>query len=134
MALTAHTMAMFSIVTIYTVMCLILQSISNIDNREFPGVDDMFPPGPLGYQFLIYSKAISIVPIAMFLMNGWLADVLLVCSVSDSFAQLSNAGRSSSSIVATSSTLGTAGPSPSLALCTSHLWVSPPQVYNPTLG
>ena len=86
MALIVHTTAMFSFVTIYTVMCLNLQFVSNIDNREFPGADVMFPPGPLGYQFLIYSEAISIVPIAMFLLNGWLADGLLVIgSVFNSF-------------------------------------------------
>ena len=73
-----YTCAMFSFVTIFTAMNLDIQSISFIDNREFPGIPDVLPPGPLGYQFLIYSKAISIVPNLMFLLNNWLADGLLV--------------------------------------------------------
>ena len=55
-----------------------IQSISFIDNREFPGVGDTIPPGPLGYQLFIYSKPITIVPNLMFLLNNWLADGLLV--------------------------------------------------------
>ena len=75
--LVAYTMASFAFVTIFTALNLDVQSISYIDNREFPGNDEL-PPGPLGYQYLIYSKAISVAPNLMFLMNNWLADGLLV--------------------------------------------------------
>lgn len=82
--LVAHATAMFSFVTIYTAMTLNIESISFIDNRNFPGADGVLPPGPVGYQFLIYSKAISIVPNVAFLLNNWLADGLLVSSVLES--------------------------------------------------
>lgn len=75
--LVAHTMAMFASVTVYTAMSLHLHSISYIDNREFPGIDGG-RPGPLGYQLLIISKPISVVPNAMFPLNQWLADGLLL--------------------------------------------------------
>jgi hypothetical protein len=76
----AYIAAMFSFVTIYTALNLNLQSISYIDNREFPG-NDLAPPGPLGYQWFIHNQAISIVPNLMFIMNNWLADAFLVSSV-----------------------------------------------------
>lgn len=76
-------------------MNLNLQSISYIDNRGFPG-GGLLSPGPLGYQFLIYSKATSVVPNIMFLLNNWLADGLLASSVSNSVVQAFNGGRSSS--------------------------------------
>jgi hypothetical protein len=98
-ALVVHTVAMFSFVTIYTTMLLNLQSLSYVDNRGFPG-EGMVSPGPLGYQFSIYSKAISVVPNVMFLLNTWLADGLLVRSVSDSVVQAPNVCRSFSSTVA----------------------------------
>jgi hypothetical protein len=82
--LAAHTAAMFAFVTIFTAVNLDIQSISYIDNRDYPGDDVMFPPGPLGYQFLIYSKAISVVPVVMFHLNTLLADGLLVSSVINS--------------------------------------------------
>ena len=69
---------MFSVVTVFTAMNLDLQSISYIDNREFPGVDQVFPPGPLGYQWFIYSKPLTVVTNLMFLLNNWLADGFLV--------------------------------------------------------
>lgn len=75
--LVAYTSTMFSFVTIFTAMNLDIQSVSYIDNRAFPGTDQI-PPGPLGYQYLVYSKAISIVPNLMFLLNNWLADSLLL--------------------------------------------------------
>ena len=97
----AHSAAMFSIVTIYTAINLDLQSISYIDSREFPGVDGAFPSGPIGYQVLIYTKAISLVDTIMFILNNWLADGLLVSSVLGPASQVPNLGRPSSSIVAT---------------------------------
>lgn len=79
--LVVHVVAMFLFATIYTAVTLNIQSISFIDNRDFPGIGDALPPGPVGYQSLIYSKAISIVPNVMFLLNSWLADGLLVGSI-----------------------------------------------------
>lgn len=71
--LVVHTVAMFSFLTIYTGMNLDLQSISYVDNREFPDA-------PLLYQFNISTTAISVVPNVMFPLNQWLADGLLVSS------------------------------------------------------
>ena len=78
--LVAHTIVTFSFVTIYSAMYLDVQSLSYIDNREFPG-NDVIPPGPIGYQFHILQEGISIVPTAVTIMNNWLADGLLVCPV-----------------------------------------------------
>jgi len=75
--LVAHTFFMFSFVTIYTATNLAFQSISYIDNREFPGGGGL-DPGPLGYQFFSYSIGISVVQTVVFLLNGWLADGLLL--------------------------------------------------------
>ena len=76
--LVAHAVAMFSFATVYTAFTLNIQSISYIDNRQFPGVGNVLPPGPVGYQFFIYSKPMGIVPNVMFLLDTWLADALLV--------------------------------------------------------
>ena len=78
--LASYTAVMFSLVTVLTGMQLNLQSISYIDNREFPGIKGRVPPGPLGYQSLIYTGPLGIVPNAMFNLNNWLADGLLVSS------------------------------------------------------
>ena len=78
--LAIHTAAMFSFVTIYTAINLNIQSISFINNREFPGTstDGAIPPGPIGYQWFIRYKAITIALGPFFVMNNWLADGLLV--------------------------------------------------------
>ena len=76
--LVSYTVAMFSFVTVLTGMKLDIQSISYVDHREFPGVAGVLPPGPHGYQWLIYSKPLTVVPDLMFLLNNWLADGLLV--------------------------------------------------------
>lgn len=99
--LVAHTTLTFFIVTIYTAINLNLELISRVDNREYPGVDGVFPPGPIGYQDLLYSKAGSIIAIVTCLLNSWLADGLLVRSIFNSVSQVSNLGRSSSYIAAT---------------------------------
>jgi len=77
-ALVIYTILMFSFVTIRTGMGLNLISISFVDNREFPGVGDRLPPGPIGYQLSAGPKATNIVPSLAFLLNNWLADGLLV--------------------------------------------------------
>lgn len=69
---------MFSFVTIFTAINLDIQSVSYIDNREYAGDGETIPPGPLGYQYLIYSEAISVAANLMFLLNNWLADGLLL--------------------------------------------------------
>lgn len=81
--LAAHTTAMFLFASIAVTMAFHLQFISGIDNREFPGVDGVLPPGPFGYKSLVYSEAITIVPNVMFPLNQWLADGLLVSYVSN---------------------------------------------------
>lgn len=77
--LVAHTVAMFSFVTIYTATNLDMLSISFIDNREFPGIVDAgIPPGPVGYQLYIIPGALNMVTNSMILLNTWLADGLLL--------------------------------------------------------
>ena len=81
--LVAHTTTMFVFVTIGTALSLDVQSISYINDRNFPGFDGGRAPGPLGYQLLVSSEAINIVPNLMFILNQWLADGLLVSCVFD---------------------------------------------------
>lgn len=98
--LVSYTVAMFSFVTVYTAINLDILSVSYIDNREFPaGVDGVLPPGPFGYQALIYSRAMDTISNVMFLLNNWLADGLLVGSLLEPCAQVSNAGRPSCTVV-----------------------------------
>lgn len=99
--LVAHTTAIFSIVTVYTAINLDMQSISCIDSRGFPGVNGELPPGPVGYQYFIYAKAINVVATVMFLLNGWLADGLLVRSALNPASQGPEIGHPPSFIVAT---------------------------------
>jgi len=73
---------MFAFVTVLIGMGLHIESISFIDNREFPG-DGVLPPGPLGYQGSIRQTALTIIPNLMFFLNNWLADSLLVGSLPD---------------------------------------------------
>lgn len=77
-----YTMLMFLFVTVLTGTDLHIQSICYVDNREYPGVENAIAPGPLGYRFLISSGALSITRSLMFFLNFWLADGLLVCSLS----------------------------------------------------
>ena len=81
----AHAVTMFSVVTVYTTMNLQLQSTSYIDDREFSGVDGGLP-GPFGYQLFIHPKAINVISTAMFPLNQWLADGLLVSPGTNSAA------------------------------------------------
>ena len=76
----AHTAASFTFVTIYTALSFLVQSLAFIDNREFSGAGagDVFPPGPIGYQWSIRSKPISIALTPMLILNNWLTDGLLV--------------------------------------------------------
>jgi len=78
--LVSYTTTMFAFATVLTGMGIQIGSISFVDNREFPGVEGLLPPGPLGYQDLIRPEAITIIPNLMFFLNNWLADCLLVSS------------------------------------------------------
>jgi hypothetical protein len=81
--LVVYTAAMFVFVTIGISMDLHLLPFSYIDNREFPGDDEVLVfPGPLGYRIFLTSKMIGVFPNIMGLINSWLADGLLVSSVS----------------------------------------------------
>ena len=75
--LVSYTVLMFSFATVLTGMGLNIESLSYIDNREFPGGEGI-PPGPLGYRLSIWSGALTVTPRLMFLFNNWLADGLLV--------------------------------------------------------
>jgi len=81
--LVSYTVVMFSCATISTGVAQHLQSISFIDNREFPGFGGVFPPGPLGYQSIASPMALSIVPNLASLLNYWLADSFLVSCLFD---------------------------------------------------
>ena len=96
--LVSYTAVMFLLATVLTVMNLDIQSISYIDNRDFPGVEGKTDPGPYGYLVSIYNKAINVTPNAAFNLNNWLADGFLVGSVSA--AAFTCPCTSSSSIVA----------------------------------
>jgi len=76
--LVSYTVVMFSLVTVSIGMSLNIQSISFIDNREFPGFDGVPISGPYGYQWLIGPKAISVVPAVAFPLTNWMADGLLL--------------------------------------------------------
>ena len=81
--LVSYTVAMFSFATVLTGMQLNGRSISYINNRDYPGVEGMVPPGPLGYLSSIWHSALSFVPFLMFALNNWLADGLLVGLIFD---------------------------------------------------
>jgi len=79
--LVSYTVLMFSLATVLTGMDLNIQSISHIDNRNFPGVKGKFPPGPYGYFMSIYYKPINYIPTVLFILSNWLSDGLLVSSL-----------------------------------------------------
>ena len=87
--LVVHTVTMFFFATINTATGLDLQAVSNVDDRAFPGNEEL-PPGPFGYNLLVFSNAITIVPNVMFILNNMLADGLLVNPVPASVARVSN--------------------------------------------
>ena len=79
--LVAHTTAMFSLVTISTVITGVPSNY--IKNRAYPG-DDEYPPGPIGYGL-----SHSLAPLGLFIgrtfyLNQWLADGLLKSSTPNS--------------------------------------------------
>ena len=82
-ALILHTLALFVFVTIPVGMGLNFSSIEYINNREFPG-NGQYPPGPLGYDGIVSTKATAPIFNAMFPLNQWLADGLLVRLIASS--------------------------------------------------
>ena len=76
--LVSYTVVMFLLVTVGTVMQLNVQSISYIDNREFPGVKGVLHPGPIGYQGSDHAKMVTVIQDIVFILNNWLADGCLV--------------------------------------------------------
>ena len=67
----SYTMLMFSLMTVGMAAQFCVHSISSIDNREYPG-------GPLGYQPVIISEAISVIQNVAYTLSNWLADGFLV--------------------------------------------------------
>lgn len=78
--LVSYTVVIFSFVTIQTTINLYIDSFRYIDNREFPGVEGVFFPGPEGYTDVIYPTALNVTANAMLDLSIWLADCLLVSS------------------------------------------------------
>ena len=75
--LVSYTVAVFSVVTVFTTVNLYIQFSSFLDYRGFA------EGGPLGYQVFIGPAALRITPSLTFLLNGWLANGLLVSSSFD---------------------------------------------------
>lgn len=71
--LVAHTVAMFSFLTVSILTGLYGAVLSFIDNREFPGVS-----GILGYNAMVTSTPIGVISNTPFFLNGLLADGLLL--------------------------------------------------------
>jgi hypothetical protein len=81
-SLVVHTMAMFSFLTVHFGIYLYWVSVSCVNNREFPGNDE-YPPGPYGYGDILSSKPLAAIYGAMFPLNQWLVDGLLVGRISN---------------------------------------------------
>ena len=82
-ALVAHTMALYSFLTVPLGGSLSYLSTAYVNNRGFPG-DDKFPPGPIGYYNALGTDATGLVFTVTFPLNQWLADGLLVGCVLNS--------------------------------------------------
>ena len=97
--LVAHTVTMFSVVTVAITTLFNTMHISYIDDRGFPG-----PPfsGPIGYQLSANRKPVTLIPLVALFLNNWLADGLLVRFVFNSIIEVHNAGHRSSSIAVAS--------------------------------
>ena len=84
--LVAHTVAMFSLVTLYTATSFNIQSLSYVDIRESSGLDYALGVGPL-YTYLVFTdgEPTDLVPTVTFVLNGWFADGLLVSPACNAF-------------------------------------------------
>ena len=81
--LVSYTVVTFLIVTVGTTTNLGSQSVSYVDNRDFPGIEGRAPPGPFTYQVFTTTSVLSIISSVSFPLNNWLADGLLVSPPSD---------------------------------------------------
>ena len=97
--LVSHTALMFSLSTAFVGMNLDVQSISYIDNRNWPGGDEI-APGPVGYQFLLDPDAFTAANNFMWFAGQWLSDGLLVGSIPNRVTHMSNTVHSSRCTVA----------------------------------
>ena len=95
--LVAHTTALFLFLMIPTALDLYQASIEFIDNRSFPGTEEIPAPGPIGYVVSLNLDPVTIVFITMFPLNQWLADGLLVISISN--PSLKHLTRSTSPVI-----------------------------------
>ena len=96
----AHTVAMFLLLTTFVTTVLCQETASYIDNRGFPGLGSL-PPGPIGYWRLTTARAPTVISYLPPVLNGWLADGLLVRDVLDPVVNVSHVVRPLSSIVVT---------------------------------
>ena len=96
-AFVAHTVFLFLFVTVSFGIYFADLSIEYIDNREFPGNDEL-NPGPTGYDGILALDATTTVFYAMFPLNQWLSDGLLVSAILNSVAGVYGLGGSSSYI------------------------------------
>jgi len=91
--LVSYTVVMFSVVTVVNATSFDLESVTDIDNRKFPGGQygsSSFLPGPTGYSIFINSTALAVAPNLASLLNYWLADALLVSPSFDFVPALSD--------------------------------------------
>ena len=100
LALVSHTVAMFAFLTIPVGLNANSLSVCYINDREYPGNESL--PGPIAYNYVLERKTETFVFDAMFPLNQWLADGLLVRLVLNSVAEVIKIGCSLSCIVATS--------------------------------
>ena len=87
--LVAHTVAMFSFVTVSVVTGLYVAFLVFIENREFPSASGFF-----GYNDLLTPTPIGVVSNTPFFLNGLLADGLLVWPASNPVYQVAYANAS----------------------------------------
>ena len=64
--LVSYAVVMFLLVTVGNAVHPYLQSISFINNRDFPGIEGVVDPGPLVYQLFVAPKVLGIVPSVSF--------------------------------------------------------------------
>lgn len=76
--LAAHTVAIFSFTTIACGIECVRRSSAYIGNREYPGVHNVFDPGPFGYMVSEGSSAIATVDCLVVPLNQWFIDGLLL--------------------------------------------------------
>ena len=79
--LVSYTAVTFTLATVFTAINLDIQAASYIDNRGYPGVEGEIPPGPFGYILALVTPGVALS--AVFALNNWLADGLLVSSLVD---------------------------------------------------